>query len=246
MVHQKSFRFPEIDLARGIAAILMVLFNWSFALEFLGIYSISGSVFYWRVFPVLIGASFIFLSGLSVILASNKIKALQQKQIDKKYFLRGAKIFLLGIGITAITYILYPQNTIFFGILHLIGFCVFFSPFLLKFKPWFLVLGTVLLIAGFGLQSMTINSPYLLWLGVPPSSFQTFDYWPVLPWIGVFLIGMYFGELFYSKTQRIPKEVKNPFLKPFCFLGRKSLWIYLAHQPILIGALYLIEFRVFG
>ncbi len=69
-------RLPEIDFARGLAVILMVLFNWSFAISFLGIYTIPGGAVYWQLFPRLIGGAFIFLAGLSIMLSYVRMKNL--------------------------------------------------------------------------------------------------------------------------------------------------------------------------
>lgn len=239
--NQNPQRFPEIDFLRGALVVLMVFFNWSFALHFLDVYIITGDFFYWRVFPILIGSGFIFLSGLSLILSYENSR---KQNVWKKYPKRGAKLFLLGLGITASTYILYPANTIYFGILHLIGFSIFFSPVFLKTTSYNLLFGTLIIIFGFAVNPVMINQPHFLWLGIQPNNFQTFDYWPVLPWLGVFLAGMHLGNFFYSENDRKPKKLSNKFLKLFAALGKNSLFIYLAHQPILLAFLYILQAKI--
>ena len=235
MVLNKT-RFWKIDFARGLAVILMVLFNWSFTLKFLNVFALTDSWLYWRLFPRLIGGSFIFLAGISIILFYNKTNSL------KKVASRGLKIFLIGIGITVITFLSFPSNTIYFGILHLIGLSLILSPFFLKNKNIVLLIASLILIIGFFLQSFYFAFSHLLWLGLGPENFQTFDYWPLMPWFGVFLFGMFFGDFLKNKKG---VYTKNLLIKKTCFLGRNSLAVYLIHQPVLIGILYVFGFRIF-
>lgn len=243
-------RFWEVDFARGIAIVLMVVFNWSFSLKFLGVYTLNLGDFYWAVFPMLIGGSFIFLSGVSRFLLYKKISDWPENKIYKKLIFSGLKIFLLGIGITIVTWLAFPHETVFFGILHLIGLSWVLSAVFLRFKDKRLkiVLGVLFLVAGFWLQTFSFNFNSLLWLGFNPSNFQSFDYWPLLPWFGVFLIGMHAGDvLFYwGKNPGTAWEPNIWPIKQICFLGRKSLVIYLSHQPILLVFLYFLGFPIFA
>ena len=61
----KKERFWEIDLIRGIAIIKMVIFNWSFALMYLGIYVFKEGL----MFSGSAAAVFIFLVGLSLTIS---------------------------------------------------------------------------------------------------------------------------------------------------------------------------------
>lgn len=69
----------------------------------------------------------------------------------------------------------------------------------------------------------------------------TTDWWPILPYTGVFFLGISIGKFLYSEK----KETKCKFLRckvfqPFCFIGRKTLIIYLIHQPIFITILVVV------
>ncbi len=238
-------RLPEIDFARGMAVIFMVLFNWSFTLSFLNVYTLPGGFFYWWLFPRIIGGTFIFLAGLSLILSYNRVKTLEKRKIWAKLISRGFKICLIAIGITAATIISYPQYTIYFGILHLIGLSIVLSVIFLKFNLNKLFLGVPIFISGFFLQSLTFDTPFFLLFGLAPHNFQTFDYWPLFPWFGLFLMGMCTGD-FYSKKKSLDKKriLNFPLLKQICFLGKKSLVIYLVHQPVLLALLYIFGFRI--
>jgi len=239
-------RFWEIDFLRGIAIILMVIFNYSFALSYLRIYTLNAGFFYWYIFPRFIAGMFIFISGLSLTLMYNQIK--NKKENYKKFFLRGLRIFEYGILITVVTFLTFPEAFIIFGILHLIGISIILGSFFLKFKRLNLFLGLLIIALGFYLQSFRFDFPWLLWLGFTPENFYTFDYFPILPWFGVTLLGLFFGNLLYENGKRKfkIKDLSNLFITKFlAFLGRNSLFIYLIHQPILILILLILGFKIF-
>ncbi len=240
-------RFIQIDFIRGLTVILMVIFNWSFTLSFLNAYSFAGGCLYWFIFPRLIGGSFIFLAGIPIILSYKRLETKLWKIIFRKYSLRGLKLFLIGLGITLLTWLLFPQYTVFFGILHLIGLSIMLSPFFLGKKIGTLYLGSIIIILGFYIQSLSPQTPLLLWLGLAQENFQTFDYWPLLPWFGVFLLGMFTGETIASRINNIQGSntiLKKAPLNLIAFLGRKSLIVYLVHQPILVTILYFFGFKI--
>lgn len=242
----KVERLWEVDFLRGIAIILMIIFNWSFALSYLRIYTLNGGLFYWYIFPRLIGGMFIFLAGLSLTLMYNHIKS--KEGAYRKFFSRGLKIFFIGLLITIITFITFPQAFIIFGILHFIGISIILGYFFLKYNKLNLILGLFIIAFGFYLQSFSFNFPWLLWLGFIPANFYTFDYWPILPWFGVTLLGLFFGNLLYKNGKRSfkIKDFSNSLVTRFLdFLGRNSLAIYLLHQPLLIFILLILGFKIF-
>jgi uncharacterized membrane protein len=65
------------------------------------------------------------------------------------------------------------------------------------------------------------------------------DYRPLLPWFGMVLIGLFFGNLVYGDGRRpagLPSAA--PVLaRPLLPLGRNSLAIYLVHQPVMVALL---------
>ncbi|RLI96511.1 MAG: DUF1624 domain-containing protein, partial [Candidatus Aenigmatarchaeota archaeon] len=64
-------------------------------------------------------------------------------------------------------------------------------------------------------------------------------YVPLIPWASVVLFGMLFGSVAYPGG-RCRIHVQMPrLLSPICFAGRNSLLIYMLHQPVIAGLLYL-------
>jgi uncharacterized membrane protein len=232
-------RFPEIDLARGVAVILMVIFHTAFDLAYLGIVPLPVGQGGLRLLALATAALFLFLVGISLSVSSAHAReVLSSRDFILKYLRRGAFLLLLGLGITLITWLLLPGGYIIFGILHLIGLAILLSP-LYTGRYWAnLFFGAAIVALGplvAGLQ----GSPLLLWVGVQPSSFYSVDYTPVFPWLGVVLLGVFFGMTLYPSGKRLPGFSPISFL-PLQFLGRHSLAIYLIHQPVIIVVLLLL------
>ena len=244
----QSSRYREIDFLRGLAVVLMVIFNYAFTLAYFQIYAVAGGWLFWFLFPRIIASIFIFLAGVSFTLSYSRISKKSGSYIYKKYFIRGAKIFLLGLLITAATWIFVPQGAIIFGILHLIGISIIIAPLFRNFKRANLFLGLLFIIIGIYLQNFTIQNLWLSWLGLIPKNFYTFDYFPIFPWFGVILLGIFAGNTLYANGKRRFQIRDFSSAMPINFfqkLGRNSLLIYLLHQPILIAVLYVLGFTLF-
>ena len=73
--------------------------------------------------------------------------------------------------------------------------------------------------------------------------FCRFDYRPLLPWFGVVLLGVALGQWLYPQARRVVELPDLSRFAPIAFLGllgRRSLAIYLVHQPLLLGVLALL------
>lgn len=227
-------RYYEVDAVRGAALFFMVLYHIIFCLYFFRIISwfnpqtISG---------VPIAATFIFVAGISLILAGRRPAGVVK---------RGAELLLCALLITAVTKIVYPQGFVIFGILHLIGVGTILSiPFLSGNVKWFIpaAVGTAVVLLSFFLPN-TAGSLLLLPFGIPYAGFTSIDYEPLIPWFGVLLLGVAAGKILYPAglrcvlLSRLPEMPK--VLTPLCFVGRHTLLIYLLHVPVIILCVFLL------
>lgn len=224
----KHERIQTIDFIRGIDIVLMVLFNYSVTLSYFRLISIPSNFLYWSVFPMSIASIFIFLSGVAAF-ASFKNR---NENFRKKYFMRGGKLLIFALFVTIFTFIFVPDMTIYFGILHFFAVSSFLVPFFIKYDKLNLIGGLFITLLGFYLQQTEFNFSYLFWLGFIPESFSTFDYFPLIPWLGVLMLGVYFGKSVVKKTDSIKFKIK--LASTFMFLGKNSLTVYMIHQPVLI------------
>ncbi len=237
-----SNRFAEIDFLRGIAILLMAFYHIFYDIGVFGFLSFSTNSGLWLLLSRFTASLFVLIAGISLTLSYNHTT----DPTFRKFFFRGLFIFSVGLFITLVTWLLVGQGAILFGILHLIGLSIILGYFFLRYvKVNFFTLGVLLIVFGIALSTQRFDFPWLLWLGFTPSAMYSLDYVPLLPWFGVFLIGMEFGTAFYANGKRqfsLPKlfsTLSNSFVS---FLGQHSLAIYLLHQPIIMLLLYAFGF----
>ena len=230
-------RFWEIDSLRGAAIVMMVISNLVTDLLYFRLYDPGSLYSLWSLFAYATATLFILLVGVSLTLSRSQVR----KNVWRYNAMRGLKIFCWGLAITAVTYLLMKEGYILFGVLHLIGMAVMISTPFLNHRELNLWLGAAAIAAGIMLKSFSFDFSWLLWLGFMPNGFYSVDYFPLIPWFGVVLIGIFLGNSLYPKGKRLMHigECKNTLCRILSLLGRNSLKIYLIHQPILIGFLYL-------
>lgn len=189
-----------------------------------------------KFFAPFIASIFIFVSGISLTISYSKNKTFYH------FFKRSMKLLFFALLITFMSFLFLKEGFIFFGILHFFSLSsLLIFPFFKKIRKniYFLIFGVGAIFFGILISNLSINFYTLLWLGLAPKDFYSFDFFPIFPWFGVMLIGSFFGKNLYKGRKRIKFFIKNKFLKIFLFFGKNSLLIYLIHQPIIILILYL-------
>ena len=146
---------------------------------------------------------------------------------------------------TFVTSLSFIDSPIRFGVLHLLGVSMMLYGLAAdKNVPRALRLAVyaALFAASIWLVSSVSTEEITRWLfplGWTYPGFYSADYFPLFPWLFVFLIGSWAG--YYVAERKLPErfyELKGvPF---FSWLGRRSLFIYVIHQPILYGLVMLI------
>ncbi|MDE6110862.1 MAG: DUF1624 domain-containing protein, partial [Eubacterium sp.] len=76
-------------------------------------------------------------------------------------------------------------------------------------------------------------------LGFYNSAFKSADYFPLIPWLFMFLFGAVFGK--YAKEERFSDFAYKSHSRLLQFVGKNSLWFYLAHQLVLYAIMYIIK-----
>jgi uncharacterized membrane protein len=90
-------------------------------------------------------------------------------------------------------------------------------------------------------ENFTVDFPWLIWLGLTPAGFQTLDYFPLLPWFGVTMLGIFMGNIAYPGYRRKYNLIdlsNQQLISALELMGRNSLLIYIVHQPLLVFLLY--------
>lgn len=242
-------RYGILDGMRGLVLCSMIIYHGCWDLVY--IFHMDFSWYQSRgayVWQQSICWTFIFLSGFCW-------------SLGKKPFKRGMTVFGAGVLVTLVTCLFMPQDRVVFGVLTLIGSCMLLmlpmEKLVKKIPPKTGIFFSFLLF----LLTRNINNGYLgfeeirlarvpeqwyqgliaAYLGLPFPGFFSTDYFSLIPWLFLFISGYFLYGIFYDhngmENNLWKKEI--PF---FSFLGRKSLLIYMLHQPVI----YLLLSLIFG
>lgn len=242
----KSKRYTILDIIRGLALIGMTIYHGMWDLVY--IYDVdipwykSEAAFIWQQS---ICWTFILLSGFCWNLGRKKLK-------------RGLIVFGCSIVVSVVTAIFLPNASIMFGILSLIGtamlvmipldkvfskvspyigVAVCFALFVLSYN---VNVGTL----GFGdweiveLPKVLYANVFTAYLGFPAPDFYSSDYFSVIPWLFLYQTGYFLYGVF--KKHDWLKHLSAISIKPLEWIGRHSLLLYMLHQPVVYGVLFVV------
>ncbi len=231
-----SSRYQLIDILRGVAITLMVFYHFCYDLTYFQMVTFD---FYrdpfWLNLRTLIVSLFLGLVGVSLVLAA-------ERGINKRrYFKRLGLLLLFALAISINSYFMFPGRTIVFGILHFIAFASVLGLLFVHWPRVSLIVGIGIIILDRVFQHPVFDQAWLHWLGLMTHKPATEDYVPVIPWFGVVLMGIFVGhQLQRAQALRFFSTWQSsaPLARGLAFAGRHSLLIYVLHQPILLGLLW--------
>lgn len=230
-------RIDAIDLARGLALVAMAIYHLFWDLSFLQLIATPvASDPAWKWFARAIAGAFLFLAGVSLALGHGD-------RIRRRPFVRRLATIAAAAGlITIATSVAFPDSYIFFGILHCIALSsVLALPFLRLPWPVTLAAATLVLAAPHLVASQAFDHPALVWVGLGTRVPVTNDYVPVFPWFGMVLAGVATARLALPairESRLVRWRADRPAARVLLWAGRRSLAIYLLHQPLLLAILY--------
>lgn len=228
-----KIRYGLLDSIRGFALINMIIYHalwdvvYMFGVDIKWYYSKPG--FIWQQF---ICHTFIFLSGFCFSMGKNKLK-------------RGLVVFASSIIICAVTLLFMPDSRILFGVLCLIGSCMLilipFENLLKKINPYigFIIFMTIFVLTkNIPDKSWEFGNIFTAYVGFPHGSFRSVDYFPLVPWLFLYVGGLFMYMIFCKHN--LLRFLSTIRIKPLEFIGRHSLLIYILHQPVVYGLLLLV------
>lgn len=238
----KAERFDRLDALRGVAIVWMTIFHFCFDLNYFGYLNFN---FYedsiWIYQRTCIVSLFLFCA------ASGQAVALDRHLPWERFLKRWRQVVGAAVLVTIGSYLVYPNSFIYFGILHGIALMLLILRLTSKWARYYLPAGLVLIGLKFvapwlhtlGPNFEILNSGWFNWLGLISRKPITEDYVPLVPWLGVLLVGFALGRwiLEYAKSF-FAGELKSQF-RWLAVLGQWSLSYYLIHQPVLFGLVML-------
>lgn len=243
-------RYLLLDSLRGVALISMILYHTIWDMVYL-----FGVHITWFETPIefvwqqSICWSFILISGFTWSLGKRHIKS-------------GIQVLGASFLVTVVTIVFMPRSLVWFGVLSLLGTAMLvmipLDKVLRKVNPYVGVIvsfGVFLVMRNinqgvFGVGNLVLGKVPQSWyanyitayLGFPPENFFSTDYFSILPWFFLYLTGYFLFPIFHDRNAR--KVWSGKGLGFLNWFGQHSLLIYLLHQPVVYGILYLI-FYVF-
>lgn len=226
-------RVVSIDALRGLAILAMIAYHFAFDLRYFGVIAADfENDRRWLSARAAIVTSFLLLAGIGLVLASRAGVS------GKRFAKRVAVIALCALAASAGSYLVYPRTFIYFGVLHCIALSLILGRPLASRPRAAALLGVAIVVAGLALAHPLFDSPWLSWLGFTTRKPATQDYVPLFPWLGVVLIGIAVGHA-ALRAQLRPLVWLSGSPRWLAWMGRHSLAIYMVHQPLLLGALWL-------
>lgn len=234
-VNSNRDRVSIFDTVRGLTVVSMVTFHVSYDLAYL--YGIDMPWFTGTIFQDIWRASiswtFLFLAGWMTSLSRDNWK-------------RAGVYALVALVVFLATSIVAVDTPVSYGIIYCMAASTAIhqlSKGLLQHIPPLLAcLGLfALFLATQGIPQHLYALPNLAWLGFPSVGFASGDYYPIIPYTFMYLFGAYTSRAFIGRTSgRYPAWMMRDYCPPLSWIGRKSLIIYVLHQPIALGALMLV------
>ncbi|MCX8133385.1 MAG: DUF1624 domain-containing protein [Roseococcus sp.] len=225
-------RLPWLDAARGAALIPMALYHGAWDLSLFGwIETDIATHPGWTALARATTVTFLVVSGMSLALAARTGAGWREA------LRRVGRIAAAAALVSLATAWFAPANMVVFGILHAIALGSLLAwPLRRAPDALLLALAAAVLALPFLLRHPVFAAPGWAWLGLSPEPSAALDHVPLLPWWGWMLLGLVAGRrLPVAGGGRSPGRL----LRAFAWAGRRSLPIYLLHQPVFIGALML-------
>jgi uncharacterized membrane protein len=230
-------RIAALDAARGAAIVAMVVYHAGFDLSARQLIAVDVTRnLGWILLARLTAGTFLLIVGISLVLAT-------RRGLDRPRFFRRLGLVVGGAALVSLaTWFADARSFVFFGILHQIALASLLAlPFLRLPAALVAAVAAAVIALPFFYASPVFDWPPLWWVGLSATEPSSVDYVPVFPWFGVVLAGTLVGRFIVARLLDTPFarwRPGDPFGRAAVWAGRWSLAIYLIHQPLLYGLLW--------
>ena len=223
-------RFFALDALRVFAILMMIAYHFIYDLKYFGYVDwntpLGNGFRQWRTTIVF---GFVFAMGLSMGIAHGRGRN------SPAFWKRLGQILACAALITAVSIFMFPESYIYFGILHFMGIASLLTFALIE-RSWLALSLGVLILITFWVGWVPYGWPLNL---IPDLPGYTEDFVSPFPWLGVALIGTFLGERLAANTALSETisawKINGRIGKSIGFAGKRSLSIYMLHQPVLFA-----------
>lgn len=244
-------RYHILDDIRGINLVSMILYHATWDLVYM--FGVDWSWYHTKfayIWQQSICWTFILLSGFCWSLGSKQLR-------------RGIQVFAAGAIVSLVTELFMPDQRVRFGVLTFLGTAMLLLiPLekILKKIPaiYGLIISfvTFILLRNINSGEIGFENVFTLFrlpeplyhggdmatfIGFTDTRFYSTDYFSLLPWIFLFIVGYYLYKLCEEKNFFGYLERKKSLGCVWRMIGRNSLLIYMLHQPVVYVVLLLLD-----
>lgn len=225
-------RSQKIDSIRGFAILGMILFHAHYMLiHIFGYTSLDTYRLSWYIFWRIVAITFIIIAGVSYRLqVAHKPRSTLIKTSIKRALLLSGIAFLISI----VTFVWFHEQRIVFGIIHFFALSTLIAPFFLRFWSWNIALGMGIFFLQTLLENISATNILLIPFWIIHGDFYSADYYPLIPWFWYFLIGYGIMNLLEGNVTFLAwLQKKWKWMAWVAWIGKRSLWAYVIHVPLL-------------
>jgi uncharacterized membrane protein len=235
-------RFDRLDALRGAAIVWMAAFHLCFDLNLYGL--MPAQNFYrdpfWLNQRTGIVTMFLFCAGLAQAVALRGEAARGEGlagRFSPRFWRRWAQVAGCAVLVSLGSAVMFPKSWISFGVLHGIAVMLILTRLVAPAGRWVWAIGALALAVPQFFRHPWFNQPFAHWTGLVTKKPITEDWVPVLPWLGVVLLGLAAGRWLLAHRREVLAGSVPSALAPLAVLGRWSLTFYMTHQLVFLGVI---------
>ncbi len=188
---------------------------------------------FWTAQRSVILGTFLFTAGVSLAIT------MARGQTWPGFMRRWLQVVACAALVSLATWVVFPKAWVWFGVLHGMAVMLLLTRLLAPMGKTLALLGAVMLVVLPFFKTTGMEVTVVRWLGMGISKPITQDWVPLVPWMGVMLLGFVVGQWAHAHQRQWLSKPMPKSLSPLVILGRWALLFYMLHQPVFFGAVFL-------
>jgi len=208
-------RFVEIDVAKGVAVLLMMFFHYFYLGKHMNVVNANTDSGLLHLCAKIAHTTFIIASGMNFAISTSGKSS--EEYIPKKVK-RGLYLLAVGLIISYLTKMEFGDSYVKFGIMHFIGIATILSAFIVKVPILTYVISAGILLIHIILKTPSVKSkfydiceknPFMCFIsGIMNLKYDSLDHFSLIPYLGYFLLGSAIAFTCY-KIKNVENEYKD-------------------------------------